>query len=531
MDENRKLYVGQLLAVAALYYGAAKLGLSLAFATDSVTAVWAPTGISLAALVLFGFRLWPGVALGAFLANAWTGVPIYTVAGITAGNTLEALVGAYLLFEVGFRPELQRVRDVASLVLLGALVSTMVSATIGTASLVAGDEISGSEFGPTWRTWWLGDMGGDLIVAPALMVAFTHWPFRGLPGRLSEAVGLAALVAAVTAIAFTNDDPLTFLLLPLPIVAAFRFRQAGAVAAVLITAAVAIPLTEAGDGPFGAYAPDDRLVLATAGLGVASLTALIIAAVLTERERAEKAVRSIADVLQESLMPPRLPAIPGVDLAVDFRPVGERDVVGGDFYDVAEADDGTYGIVVGDALGKGATAAADTALARYTLRAAAMREQRPSNILRTLNDAMLRQAPDHPCTAAYVRFELGYPGARLIVSIAGHPQPLILRQDGSVEPIGEVALPLGVRPDLELHDRRVDLRHGDALVIYTDGLTDAYAPDRVIGVPELTEALRPFGGAEAGRIVGAARGVAPPDRDREPRDDILVLALRVRPAT
>jgi hypothetical protein len=361
------------------------------------------------------------------------------------------------------------------------------------------------------------------------MVAFSHWPFRGLPGRPLEAVGLALLIGATTALTFTSDEPLSFLLVPLPIVATFRFRQPGAVGAILITAAIAIPLTEADEGPFGGHAPDDRLVLATALLGVLSVTMLILAAVLTERERAENAVRSVADALQESLQPPRLPAISGVDLAVDFRPVGEHEVVGGDFYDVAEGDDGSYGIVVGDALGKGAIAAADTALARYTLRAAALRERRPSNILRTLNDAMLRQAPDHPCTVVYIRLELAYPGARLLVSLAGHPQPLVLRHDGRVEAIGAAALPLGVTPDLELQDHRADLRPGDALIIYTDGLTDAYAPDRIVAASDLEAALRPFGGAEAGRIVGAARAVALPDRRREPRDDILVLALRLRP--
>ena len=184
---NRNRYLVMILALAGAYYGAAKLGLSLAFETPSVTAIWAPTGISLAALVLFGVRLWPGVALGAFLANLGTGVPLLPVLGITAGNTLEALVGAYLLVSVAsFRPSLERAFDVVCLVVLGAFVSTTVSATIGTASLLAGGEIDGEAFGSTWRTWWLGDMGGDLVVAPALLVAFTHRPYRlvrGRPGR------------------------------------------------------------------------------------------------------------------------------------------------------------------------------------------------------------------------------------------------------------------------------------------------------------------------------------------------------------
>ena len=137
IDEDPWLYAAKVVALAGVYYGAAKLGLELAFETPSVTAVWPPTGIALAALVLGGYRLWPGVALGAFLANSWTGVPVYAVLGIAAGNTLEAVVGTYLLRRVGFRPSLERVRDVLSLAALAAVVSTTVSATFGVTSLLA----------------------------------------------------------------------------------------------------------------------------------------------------------------------------------------------------------------------------------------------------------------------------------------------------------------------------------------------------------------------------------------------------------
>src|SRR2546430_16506527 len=120
------------LAVAAAYYAAAKFGLALAYENSSVTAVWPPTGIALAALLLGGFRLWPGIALGAFLANAWTDVPIGTALGITVGNTLEALAGAYLLRRfTDFRPQPHPLRHVGSLAACGALPTPLVSATIG----------------------------------------------------------------------------------------------------------------------------------------------------------------------------------------------------------------------------------------------------------------------------------------------------------------------------------------------------------------------------------------------------------------
>src|SRR5262249_26027625 len=157
--------------------------------SQSVTAIWPPTGIALAALVIGGFRLWPAVALGALLTNVGTDVPALTLAGIVCGNTLEALVGAFLLVRVArFRPSLQRVRDVLALVVFGAVISTAVSASIGVASLLIGGEISWVHAASVWRTWWLGDMGGDLIVAPPILIAASRRAFRGLPGRAIEAV-------------------------------------------------------------------------------------------------------------------------------------------------------------------------------------------------------------------------------------------------------------------------------------------------------------------------------------------------------
>src|SRR3954454_4047622 len=160
-------HAAQIVLLAAVYFAAAKLGLQLASAHPSITAVWPPTGIALAALVVWGFRMWPGVAAGAAPADAFTGdAPAISVVGITIGNTLEALVGAYLLVRVArFRPSLDRVRDVLAFVVLAGILSTMVSATIGLTSLWIGDQIqSAGELPSAWREWWLGDMAGDLLV-------------------------------------------------------------------------------------------------------------------------------------------------------------------------------------------------------------------------------------------------------------------------------------------------------------------------------------------------------------------------------
>jgi integral membrane sensor domain MASE1 len=493
-----------------------------------VTAIWPPTGIALAALVLGGYRLWPGVALGAFLANSWTGIPVYSVLGITIGNTLEAVAGAYLLSQVAhFRPSLERVRDVLALAGLAAIVSTMVSATIGVASLLAADEIEASGFGSVWRTWWLGDMGGDLVVAPALMVVASRWPLRIEARRLPEPAALALLAGGLAVLIFTRDTNLIFLILPLLIWACLRFRQPGTVLLCLLIASVAIPLTENDLGPFSGQSPDDRLLLAQAFIGVLSVTGLALAAVVTERQRVEDSLANIAGTLQESLLP-HPPDIPGVEVAVDFRPAGQRQLVGGDFYDWFRNDDGTWSVAIGDVAGKGPAAAATAGLARYTLRAAAIQEARPSRGLQLLNEAVLRQSPGQTCTAVFARIGFDHEGAgRMTLSVAGHPQPLVLRSTGAVEPVGRGTM-LGMSDAPDLGDYGLELGPGDALILHTDGLTDAFAPARVVSPAELNKTLGSLAGRSARDIVrGVGEALLQRDQAAEPRDDIVLLVLRL----
>jgi len=529
IEEDRRTYVLKLLGVAAVYYGAAKLGLSLAFMNSSISAVWPPTGIALAAVVFWGYRIWPGIALGALLANSWTGIPIYSTLGITIGNTSEALVGGFLLRQVAdFRPSLERVRDVIALFILAGILSTMVAASIGVLSLLASGDIGSADLWTSWRTWWLGDAGGDLLVAPAIMVAITAWPYRRAPGRSIEALVLALALSAVSFFVFYDEVPRAFLLFPLMIWAALRFWQPGAVAASLIVAAFAIPLTADNHGSFAGLNLDQRLQLAQTFLGVASMSALVLAAVMTERQRIEGAARYISETLQKGLLPTHLPEIPGVETAVDSRPAGKDELVGGDFYDWFESGFHNWDVMLGDIGGKGPAAARTTALARYTLRADAVHEDRPSRILELLNGAIMRQAPGETCTVAYSRIAPRRDGGVTVaISVAGHPLPLVVRARGVVEELGATGTLLGAVPNPMLSDYRADLEPGDAVLLYTDGLTDAYAPDRIVSQEELAAALHGTAGASAAEIAARMQSVALGGRNGSPRDDITILVLRV----
>ena len=300
-NSGRGLYVGKLLLVAGAYFGTARLGLELASAHPSITVVWPPTGIALAAVLVWGSGMWPGIAVGALLANAFTGgLPVWSVAGIATGNTLEALVGAYLLQQVaGFRISLDRVRDVLALAFLGAGLSTTVAATIGVTSLWIGDQIMSShELPAAWRDWWLGDMGGDLLVAPFLLVLASRPRLDLRPERIVEAIALLATLVGVSLLVFTRDTPLTFMMFPPLIWAALRFKQIGASFSGLVVAVIAIVFTENDMGPFTRGSSDEDLLLAQTFMGVIAIAALVLAAITSERERAEADLQRAHDRLE-----------------------------------------------------------------------------------------------------------------------------------------------------------------------------------------------------------------------------------------
>ena len=236
----------------------------------------------------------------------------------------------------------------------------------------------------------------------------------------------------------------------------------------------------------------------------------------------------IARTLQESLLPAELPDIPGFEAAARFRPTGEGNEVGGDFYDLFETSERGWTVVMGDVCGKGPDAAAVTALARYTLRAVAMRERLPSRSLRALNEALLRQRDDRRfCTVAYAYLETVDDGARVSFASGGHPLPLLLRADGAVEFVGEPGSLVGVLPDPSFVDRSLSLHPGDALVFYTDGVIEGRGPNGSLDETGLASLLATCTGAGADAIASTVEEAAIAAAAGNPRDDIAVLVLRV----
>lgn len=244
-------------------------------------------------------------------------------------------------------------------------------------------------------------------------------------------------------------------------------------------------------------------------------------------QAAEARAKELAATLQASLIPPDPPRIAGLDVAAAYRPAGDGDEVGGDFYDVFENGRGDWAVVLGDVCGKGAAAATVTALARYTVRAAAAHTRKPRSILGLLNDALIRQGSERFCTAVYMRVRVGSRGVRVTVCSGGHWLPLRVRGNGEVTEIGTAGTLLGILDDARLRDVDATLDAGDAVVLFTDGVVEARRGDELFGPERLAEVLRECGGATADDIVTCVMDATLGFQEGLPRDDIAVVVLRV----
>jgi PAS domain S-box-containing protein len=254
------------------------------------------------------------------------------------------------------------------------------------------------------------------------------------------------------------------------------------------------------------------------------------AALALDNARLYRERDDIARTLQEGLLPGPFPEVPGVELAARYRAAGEGVDVGGDFYDAFDTEDGAWALVVGDVCGKGPKAAVLMGAARHTIRAAALREHRPSAVLTMLNAALQQKSREQWfCTVCYVRLRPQPGGACLTVCAAGHPLPAILRAGGSVEFAGMPGTLLGVFTDIELTDASMDLGPGDTLVLFTDGLTEAERTGREFGQTWLADVLVGNVGRSAEEIAARLEREVLGDRTQGLPDDLAILVAKVKP--
>jgi integral membrane sensor domain MASE1/anti-sigma regulatory factor (Ser/Thr protein kinase) len=605
-------YAASLLLVAVVYYAAAKLGLRLALVGRNITPFWPPTGIAVVAFILLGRSVWPGVALAAFAVNLPISTNGLAAAATAAGNTLAPLVAATLLSRIGFRRQIDRLRDATAIVFVGALLSMTISASLGTGTLVASGALRVPELPGSWAVWWAGDAMGVLVVTPFVLSLVLP---RDRPRRagwgLVEAAVLFALIALVSLTALGTDLQLMFLVIPLLGWAAWRFRQRGAAPAALLVVLVASWAAAKGVGPFRAGTLLEKMLMLQAFNATVAFCSFFFAALVTERMQAHQAleraaveldarvrqrtsqlyatnlylrnevaereeserklrqqegqlaeaqqvaqigswewmipqdrvswsdelyrihghvpqavpatlelalaqvapedaarIRSsvedalrraddhelptieyhitrddaservllgkaklyvgpnraplrmvgtvqdvtegkkaerehrIAETLQRSLLPDRLPELPGVQLAARYVPASADMEVGGDWYDVVQLPNGQVGLAIGDVAGHGLRAASTMGELRMGLRAYALEEPAPATVVRRL-DRLVSQLPElEIVTLVYLVLDLDSGAVQL--ANAGHPPPLVVGPGGQTSYLEEgLGPPLG----------------------------------------------------------------------------------------
>ncbi|MEU2281449.1 MASE1 domain-containing protein [Streptomyces sp. NPDC013178] len=291
------------VAVALCYYGAGRLGLMRELVVEGAifTPIWPPSGVAVACLLIFGLRSAAGIALGALLVILSLTTFRPSVLGSLAGNTAAPVCAYLMLRRVGFRNDLSRLRDGLALVFLGALTAMLLSSTIGVGLLVGIGKLAADSFWPVWLAWWVGDAMGVLLVTPVLLLLRTLR--RPLPlARWKEATGLALSTLGIVPLATHSSVSLLFLVYPLLVWAALRFRLAGSMLCALFTSVLATLAATDEVGPFAELTRVEIMIKLQAFNGTMALTALLLSAVITEqrntRRSVELACQELAEVLE-----------------------------------------------------------------------------------------------------------------------------------------------------------------------------------------------------------------------------------------
>ncbi|MFF7300371.1 MASE1 domain-containing protein [Streptomyces sp. NPDC008265] len=302
IEEWRRLpaALAAILGVAFAYYLAGWIGLHQRVVVEGaeVTPLWLPTGIALAALLWLGLPAWPGIALGTFLAIEHISTFDLADLGIAAGNTLAPVCAYLMLRKVGFRTEVDRLRDGLALVFLGGLLPMLISATAGTWTLVLTGDLPSSEFWPVWAAWWAGDAMGVLVGTPVLLVLPRFHVSRDIY-RAAEAAALMATCIIVSLVVTRSTLSLLFLVFPVLIWAAVRFQLAGSAPCTLIVSVLAISAATDQAGRFADHSLLEVMVNLQALNGAAALTGLLLSALVTEHNNIRIKIEQVCEDLAE----------------------------------------------------------------------------------------------------------------------------------------------------------------------------------------------------------------------------------------
>lgn len=463
------------LFVAAAYVAAAQFGFTFALATKQVTAVWPATGIALAALLLLGYRVWPGIWLGAFISNAFRAEPAWTAAAIATGNTLAPVLGTFLLRRFGFQNAIERVRDVLLLTVFGSATAMTVSAINGAICLALARIVPWSDLSSVCWLWWTGDAIGVLLVAPLLLTWISSVRDGTFAyGRTLELALLGVTLVGASWVSFLSSLPLRFSVYPFIVWTALRFRQRETATAIVVVAAIAIWATAHDLGPWGGPL-DLRLIQLDSWMAVFAFTALVLGGATAETRAARAALAAMLEeakhsieTLQTAFLPSSLPRRSGLRCDALYIPAEREALIGGDWYDAFELPDKRIVFSIGDVTGHGLEAAVAGARMRWSIFASAFDAEDPAEILSKVDGAA--HPTDAPATAMVAVMSADF--SKLSYAGAGHPPPILAGPHSPAHFLEYGGLPFGVGLPVAAETRTVALEPGAVILFYTDGLTE-----------------------------------------------------------
>jgi signal transduction histidine kinase len=290
-------YFLQLILLFLIYSLTGKVGLSLDAISGFATLFWFPTGISLAALLIGGYRYWPAIFMGAFFVNFTNGAPIHSSMGIAIGNTLEAIIATFILqYIIHFRISLDRTRDLFGLTLIAGPIGALVSATVGVSSLLLGETGISEGVLPTWLAWMVGNILSTMLITPFLLIWSRNLSFTNpRPQRLIEGIVVIAILMLACLTIFANLgglqsilSPINYLIFPPLIWIALRFGRRSAITAVVVVSAFAVISTISGNGPFVRQELSESLILLQIFMGTIALPTLILSVVVNQYKELDK---------------------------------------------------------------------------------------------------------------------------------------------------------------------------------------------------------------------------------------------------
>ncbi len=492
-----------------------------------------------------------------------------------AGNVLAPLVAVALLERVGFRRQLDRQRDALAIVFLGALASMLISATIGALTLFVSGAIPADRLLVAWAVWWTGDAMGVLVVAPFLLCLPLFWELRTWPWtRWVEAGTILVVVAAVTSVAAYSNLHLLFLALPVLGWASWRLQLRGAAPAALI-ASLVVTWSAAGDlGLFERGSLFEKMLTLQAFNACVALTSFFLAALVSDRIRVAAALEAaaaeleervllrtaelsaanarlsleirersaaeeqlsheearaqrdheIAETLQRSLLPDRLPEIPDVALAARYVPATADVQVGGDWYDVVQLPDGLIGLAIGDVAGHGLPAAATMGQLRMALRAYALQDPSPVSVMNGVHQLVSQLPMAEMVTLMYLVFD---PATRVLrFTNAGHPPALVIDNGTCAYLEDGLAPPVGVTAYAAYTEVSQELASGATLLLYTDGLVERRGVSIQDGLDRLSHEAAANGASDLEELCD--RLLSSLLEPNQVPDDIALLAMRAVP--